>query len=817
MVLTFIPFFRHSFPLQTSLDQQESRITGTLNLKLSGKDSSREFSSTLPITFYGPGDIQGINPSAIARVEPALATQDFEPNYFPFIEFKDPDFLWRYSLDLPTAERQQPWLALLCLTNEEMKDLLLFQDADARWHLTLEKRLLSSSQPGWSTAHVQLSNVDGRDIQEFIKAQVDNHCCRLFCFRQLQQNTCYNLFLVPYYLAATSSSENGYNSIFSTNQETLTLPVYYQSYFKTSEDGDFEALAHRLEIREIPEGTGTTPVDAAPSFLREGALAAPNYNRVSYLDQIDTQGHTERVYIDLAQGLANPSDNPSINSDEDPYITLPYYGRAYQKIEMRPLSSWQNLKIPFHWTEELNLDFRNRIATGFGTKVIQKKQDEYLKKCWFQVGDLRLANEKLKRAQAAEHLSHSLDTRYLKPLTNEKFALVTFPYHSHFSYQKHNQSISLKKRLEQSGLPKGLIQPAFARIAKARISSRTLPLFTPWALKNKKPIEPVHPRTINRPFDFPQRAKRALNISIPSNLGDLLPPKKEIIKVKPIDMANQFRPRFDSKESFQIKMHSLIHTKEKPLSPTLDPILSSPQIDDPMYRQLLTLSLDYVLPGIKKIPMNSITLCEENRIFIESFLCGLSDEMGKELILNQFPLEQGATIFNHFWDPTTVEEGNVDDLGNPQALRDICPLREFSKLGTNQKGAVSGRVVLLLKGDLIRRYPQTEIFVLKTTQAFGDGSNQGEKIISVFRGNLGPDILAIGFPFSATDLKNRQFEYYFILQEHQELPRFGLDVGSSLPNFNDLAHSANVAAELLQSPIQLVIHASKMINLEDLS
>src|SRR2546425_881271 len=108
---------------------------------------------------------------------------------------------------------------------------------------------------------------------------------------------------------------------------------------------------------------------------------------------------------------------------------------------MRSLAAWEGDKRPTHWTEELNLDFRNRIAAGIGTKVIQKKQEEYLKKCWMQVGDLRLANEKLKKAQAAKHLSASLDRRYLKPLSDEKFTLLTFPFHSHFAFQLQNKSV----------------------------------------------------------------------------------------------------------------------------------------------------------------------------------------------------------------------------------------------------------------------------------------------------------------------------------------------------------------------------------------
>src|SRR4051812_26450173 len=104
--MTFLSYYRYKSPLK-NLTVNNGHLTGTLTIDVRGQADSNPDSQpkTAPvpvshsITLYGPGDVAGINPTSIARVNPPNNTPDFEANYFPFVEFKDPDFLWRYSLD----------------------------------------------------------------------------------------------------------------------------------------------------------------------------------------------------------------------------------------------------------------------------------------------------------------------------------------------------------------------------------------------------------------------------------------------------------------------------------------------------------------------------------------------------------------------------------------------------------------------------------------------------------------------------------------------------------------------------------------------
>src|SRR5262245_14142018 len=45
----------------------------------------------VPLHLYGPGDVTGLDAREVIRTEPQRFMTDFEPNYFPLIEFDRPD------------------------------------------------------------------------------------------------------------------------------------------------------------------------------------------------------------------------------------------------------------------------------------------------------------------------------------------------------------------------------------------------------------------------------------------------------------------------------------------------------------------------------------------------------------------------------------------------------------------------------------------------------------------------------------------------------------------------------------------------------
>ena len=59
------------------------------------------------VRLYGPGDVTGIDQLQLIRTEPRHLATDFEPNYFPAIEFDRPDFPWLQALFFPALRFRQ--------------------------------------------------------------------------------------------------------------------------------------------------------------------------------------------------------------------------------------------------------------------------------------------------------------------------------------------------------------------------------------------------------------------------------------------------------------------------------------------------------------------------------------------------------------------------------------------------------------------------------------------------------------------------------------------------------------------------------------
>ena len=71
------------------------------------------------IQLYGPGDITGIDAREVIRTEPQAHMTDFEPNYFPAIEFDRPDFPWLFTpAKADAARRLHPWICLIVVRKE---------------------------------------------------------------------------------------------------------------------------------------------------------------------------------------------------------------------------------------------------------------------------------------------------------------------------------------------------------------------------------------------------------------------------------------------------------------------------------------------------------------------------------------------------------------------------------------------------------------------------------------------------------------------------------------------------------------------------
>jgi hypothetical protein len=319
------------------------------------------------------------------------------------------------------------------------------------------------------------------------------------------------------------------------------------------------------------------------------------------------------------------------------------------------------------------------------------------------------------------------------------------------------------------------------------------------------------------------------------------------------------------------------------------PAMAYPDITDAMYAPLADISQDLVLPNVKLIPPNTISLLKTNQKFIEAYMVGLNHEMGHELLWREYPTDERGSYFRQFWDvdgiikPTSAEEAAAVTLAQKAAEqakltedhKDIKPLDTWTRastLGSHNARSSSGaesQVVLLIRGDLLKRYPNTLIFAQKAVPAEAADKPkidpkidtdltrpefETELMFPLYKGELPPDIKFFGFDMTIEQARGTSpvapftdtLGWFFVVQEVPGEPRFGMDLkfdpGTDGVSWDDLAwdkfggvdiafitkgvkpdaglpadqsmwgvDSAKMASILFQKPVMVAVHANEML------
>jgi hypothetical protein len=228
-----------------------------------------------------------------------------------------------------------------------------------------------------------------------------------------------------------------------------------------------------------------------------------------------------------------------------------------------------------------------------------------------------------------------------------------------------------------------------------------------------------------------------------------------------------------------------------------------------MYKPLANLSQEWLLPGLDRVPQNTTTLLETNQPVIEGYMVGLTHEMARELQWNEYPTDMRGTYFQQFWD--------VAGYAGTLPAEKLLDIKEIHTWQTTVLGANSARdlppagrhLVLLVRGELLRRYPRTIVYAVNTVRTQGRRDLGTEERHPLFRGTLEPDVVFFGFDLTADEVRGvddpqaTNQGWYFVLQEPPSEPRFGLDVpggtaGGAASAWSELSwgHLAGTAGDL---------------------
>jgi len=998
--------------LGTGTSSVIERAEVPIGVDLNGSGLSKTFS------LIGPGDIVGIHRDMVVRTEPLNWISDFEGNYLSFIEFYDEDFAWRYTPAAPAGTRLRPWIYLLVLKEDE------FERSARRSPLSTIKLLSQDVFPPaneiWMWAHVH-SNADIPDsalsdyerfllsLGQTMNDDPDQLYCRLMSPRKLEPNTAYTAFLIPAFetgrlagLELPTETINAQLASWDNDGAKGEMPVYYEWFFQTGVNADFESLVRMLEPRPMDPRVGIRDMDChQPDFTKvdgsgelpgtqpeliglEGALKSPSTVSTVFPDPA-----TATEFQQELQKVVNlPFEIVGTDTSGDPIISIPIYGGKHAKKSATDVVTLDITKEA--WVHDLNKDPRTRVAAGFGTRVVQTNQEDYMRKAWAQVIEVIEANRRIRLSSLYMKVAVQFTSKTFATLAPNKLLAISKPVLSRVL----GSPTTILQQIRDSRLPEAMFSGAFRRVVRpngkfvkklsatanldyeslvTRVNNGALtaapPKVTPAGIPDtqsfaNKIFSPSLPAWLIKNSQFVlfmllallivvafatglwiliavvaaliviagayagklqtnQQAAAALQdptqlaasiVSIPAQptftltLSDeaVTPPATPGVAGGDSVEAGNFRTaltglltrltiqvpekpliEFSLSNAYQKVSAAINPEKSFPYRlsyfarfpsyvPLLQPekiyeAMAYPDFEDAMYKPLVGISGELMLPNLKLIPANTISLLKTNQKFIESYLVGLNHEMGRELLWREYPTDERGSYFRQFWEVKGIIR---PDTGKTEAqlteeYKDIKPIHtwsSFSLLGSHNNRDTGGdteQAVLLLRGDLLKRYPNTIIFAQKAIA----GDNVDEPVIDLdltaeeyasevkfpmYRAELPPDIKLFGFDITIEQARGTEltpgftdnFGWFFIIQEVPGEPRFGMDIsfepGSDGLSWDDLAwdrlpadtrfiqasvvpninvpdknkwgtDSANMAFVLFQKPSMVAVHAKEML------
>lgn len=985
-----------------------------VGVSLNGAALTRTFS------LIGPGDIIGVKREMVVRTEPLNWVTDFESNYLAFMEFYDEDFAWRYTPAAPAGSRLRPWIMLLVLKEDE------FERTKRRVPLasiTVKKGdVFPPVTETWMWAHVH-SNADIpdselSDYEKFLQSlnkttndDPDQVYCRLMCPRKLEPQTQYSAFLIPSFetgrLAGLEQPTNAVAAqMASWNADGARgeMPFYYEWFFRTGANADFESLVRLLEPFPMPptvgirdmdchkpgfvkaDGTGELPSTSPQLIGLEGAVRSPTTKSTVFPDPPEA-----KEFQDELQRVVNLQfEITGTDASGDPIISLPLYGGKHAKknaAQVVKLDITRNF-----WVHELNKDPRWRVSSGFGTTVMQKGQEEYMRKAWAQATKVLEANAQIKKTLFYMQVAVNFTVKTLSVIPQSQFLALSKPLMSKVMGSPN----TILHQIRESHLPPVMFSGAFRRVVRARgpftkkLGARrkleygdvvdrvsagtitaaparatpkgmpdtkkiatgifpTLPTWLAWLIRNSQPvllgvlvlvlligfltgawlvagtaallvaalvatagrfragleaaeslidpgklaetIEAVPPQPdfslrlsdeASTPAPTPSTPgadsveagnfRRAM-VNISKRLAITVPQPALV----PLDVKNTHAKMSEALHPHKAFPRRLARMVKLPgYIPLLEPqtvfeAMAYPDFEEPMYKQLVDISGELLLPNLKEVPINTISLLKTNQKFIESYLVGLNHEMGRELLWREYPTDERGSYFRQFWDVNGLirPKQNKPEAELSEDAKDIKPIHTWeseSPLGRHNNRSAAGdgdQTVLLVRGDLLKRYPNTAIFAQKAIpgpkaeEHLIDADLTAEEFAThlkfpLYRAELPPDIKLFGFDLTIEQARGTDLTppfaghlgWFFVIQEVPGEPRFGMDIafdpGTDGLSWDDLAwdrfppqtrfitagvlpnlsvpdgsrwgtDSANMAYVLFQKPNMIAVHAKEML------
>jgi hypothetical protein len=813
-------------PLVGPLDTASAAARITVGVTVS-TDSAPDATATATVRLLGPGDVTGLIASQIVRSDPPGGAQAFPPNLFPCVEFDRPDLPWAFTPAGASGEKLQPWLVLVVVPAAEAQ--LTDATATGPARLTTPAAHLPPLGDAWAWAHVAVARPAAAvgDVNAIQRNDPDAVISRLMCPRQLDAQTDYVGCVVPSFLAGVQAGLGGPVTTTtlvpawdSTSATQVTLPVYHAFSFRTGEAGDFRSLALSMRRRVLPAEASTRPVDishpgsdlpAAPDGTTtglEGALRVPDAPETDWPEAVRTP------FQDALTGLLDAGSRPADGGGH--VLGPPLYGRWLAAHATVPAATGAAGRPV--WLRTLNVDPRHRMVAGIAARTIQRHAQTLLAQAWEQIDQVNAANALLRGAQLARTRAArawqrigALDAPVRIALAGPAFARTRVG------------ARTASGEVGASSYPAGLLTGAARRIGRPRgplgrrlgiqpgaaVRAAADPAATavggaptPWAVWRGRHSAAQIQRAPVRDGFVPLGAKdpapdsRGLPVALGNPLAEALRTAAVTIAADQVTLlkAGHDRPALDlgtlaasmltaldPEQTVTARIASRVSVPARPAgADPLDPVLAVPRFPQPMWETLDETSRELLFPGLARIPRETVTALETNPRFVEAFLVGANHELGAQLLFAGYPTDQRGTGFRQFWDV----RGRVPAPATPDDAHDIEAISDWRKdadLGENMSQHGAGNLVLVLRGELLRRYPELTVYAVPATTVSprprAIDTDPSHERYPLFTGRLG-DVAFYGFDMTADGARgseaNGEPGFYFVLQQHAIAPHFGL-------------------------------------------
>lgn len=448
-------------------------VTATLTVEARPVHGAPEVGPTSvrrAVPLVGPADVAAFAPSTVQRSVPAPGFTEATPGELAYVEFYDEDLPWRYTPAAATADnRLRPWITLVVLEDGEYT---LLERPGAPSVLTVDPGApLPPATETWAWAHVQVTGTllpDASDVDSFVAANPDRALSRLVGPRRLLPGRAYRAFVVPTFeggrLAGLGESGLGVPAQKQAWDAggPRSFPVLHDWWFRTGEDSGFENLVRSPTARtasvegavrqmDVADPGAGLPVTPGATLGLEGALQP-----VDFAPDPVPAGTAAALtaLVDLTEDFREEGTGPL----DDPIVTPPAYGRA--PADLRRVG---DAGPELSWVRELNEDPRNRVAAALGARIVAERDEELMERAWQQVGELGLANQRLREADLALATAEQLFAKHLVAGDIDRVLTLTATAHS---VMTGGGARTLRGEIDDSRVPAAAQSPTFRRIVR---------------------------------------------------------------------------------------------------------------------------------------------------------------------------------------------------------------------------------------------------------------------------------------------------------------------------------------------------------------